>query len=104
MDQKAIRKYKIHRRIMNLRCKYDRWRISGLMAMSVVLVVCMGIMFRMTHTSSIATVASGYGSVLLRNGADIYVLIGIAAFVAGVAVTVICIRIRKKKVNNIYSE
>ena len=102
MDQKEIRKCKIRRRSLFLRCRYDRRIISGLIA--IVLAVCMGRMFRMTHISGVATVASGYGSVLLRNGADIYVLIGLAAFVAGVVVTVICMRFRKKKANNIYSE
>ena len=104
MDQKEIRKCKIRRRSLFLRCRYDRRIISGLIAIAIVLAVCMGRMFRMTHISGVATVASGYGSVLLRNGADIYVLIGLAAFVAGVVVTVICMRFRKKKANNIYSE
>ena len=104
MDQKEIRKCKIRRRSLFLRCRYDRRIISGLIAIAIVLAVCMGRMVRMTHISGVATVASGYGSVLLRNGADIYVLIGLAAFVAGVVVTVICMRFRKKKENNIYSE
>lgn len=43
------------------------------------------------------TVNDGYGSVLLRNGADVYVIIGIIAFVAGVIFTVICIRLRDRK-------
>ena len=45
----------------------------------------------------ISSVAEGYGAVLLRNGADLYVTIGIAAFAAGVVMTIICIRYRKKK-------
>ncbi|MEI3367097.1 MAG: hypothetical protein V8R59_16320 [Enterocloster sp.] len=40
--------------------------------------------------------AEGYGTVLLRNGADLYVTIGIASFTAGVVMTIICIRWRKK--------
>ena len=34
---------------------------------------------------------------VLRNGADVYVIIGIIAFVAGVIFTVICIRLRDRK-------
>ena len=45
----------------------------------------------------IPTVNDGYGSVLLRNGADVYVIIGMIAFVAGVIFTVICIRFRDRK-------
>lgn len=102
MDEKEIRKCKIRRRSLFLRCRYDRRIITGLTVMAVGLAVCMGLLLKGTHTFGIATVASGYGSVLLRNGADIYVLIGLAGFVAGVAVTVICIRIREKNANNYY--
>ena len=49
MDQKEIRKCKIRRRSLFLRCRYDRRIISGLIAIAIVLAVCMGRMFRMTH-------------------------------------------------------
>lgn len=61
------------------------------------LTVCMGILLQMAHVSGIPTVNDGYGSVLLRNGADVYVIIGIIDFVAGVIFTVICIRFRDRK-------
>ena len=37
-----------------------------------------------------------YGSVLLRGGASAYIVVGIAAFVVGVTVTMICIRLKNK--------
>ena len=36
---------------------------------------------------------------LLRDGAGAYVVIGIAAFVIGVSVTVLCIRLKNKSAN-----
>ena len=77
--------------------RYDR-RILGSMTVLIAgLTVCMGILLQMAHVSGIPTVNDGYGSVLLRNGADVYVIIGIIAFVAGVIFTVICIRLRDRK-------
>lgn len=86
-----------YRRINVLRNRYDR-RILGSMTVLIAgLTVCMGILLQMAHVSGIPTVNDGYGSVLLRNGADVYVIIGIIAFVAGVIFTVICIRLRDRK-------
>lgn len=98
MDQKEIRKYKIHQRIHVLRRRDDRRSITRLSVLAAALVFSMWTLLQNTHTSGVVTVASGYGSVLLRDGADIYVLVGLAAFVAGVAFTVICIRFRMKKI------
>ena len=56
----------------------------------------MGILLGHIQEPGISYVAEGYGAVLLRNGADLYVTVGIAAFAAGVAMTIICIRCRKK--------
>lgn len=97
MNQREIRRCKIHRRMNVLRNRYDR-RILGSMTVLIAgLTVCMGILLQMAHVSGIPTVNDGYGSVLLRNGADVYVIIGIIAFVAGVIFTVICIRFRDRK-------
>ena len=87
MNQREIRRCKIHRRMNVLRNRYDR-RILGSMTV---------LLLQMAHVSGIPTVNDGYGSVLLRNGADVYVIIGIIAFVAGVIFTVICIRFRDRK-------
>lgn len=97
MNQREIRRCKIHRRMNVLRNRYDR-RILGSMTVLIAgLTVCMGILLQMAHVFGIPTVNDGYGSVLLRNGADVYVIIGIIAFVAGVIFTVICIRFRDRK-------
>ena len=61
------------------------------------LTVCMGILLQMAHVSGIPTVNDGYGSVLLRNGADVYVIIGMIAFCAVSYFMMICIWLRDSK-------
>ena len=93
MNPKEIRREKIHQRIHILRIRYDRCIIFSLILLSVGLAVCMGIMFQEMHLS----VVDSYGSVLLRDGADLYVIIAVAAFVAGAIFTMVCIWFQNKK-------
>ena len=57
----------------------------------------MGIMFQKMHLSGVPAVVDSYGSVLLRDGADLYVIIAVAAFVAGAIFTMVCIWFQNKK-------
>ena len=59
----------------------------------------MGILLGNTQVAGISSVAEGYGAVLLRSGAGLYVIVGVAAFVVGMTLTVICIRCRKNSGN-----
>ena len=59
----------------------------------------MGILLGNTQVAGISSVAEGYGAVLLRSGAGLYVIVGIVAFVVGMTLTVICIRCRKNSGN-----
>lgn len=62
MNQREIRRCKIHRRMNVLRNRYDR-RILGSMTVLIAgLTVCMGILLQMAHVSGIPTVNDGYGS------------------------------------------
>lgn len=97
MSRKGIRQCKVHQRIHILRRRYDRSVLLGMTGMIVVLAACMGVLLRETHSSGIPMVSAGYGSVLLRNGADRYVIIGMVAFTAGVLFTMCCIWIRNNK-------
>ena len=91
-----IRMRKIQSRTRQYRRRYEWREISCLTVCSLFLLAgiefCLG-----TYRTGISSVAEGYGAVLLRNGADLYVTIGIASFTAGVVMTIICIRWRKKK-------
>lgn len=97
MNPKEIRREKIHQRIHILRIRYDGCIIFSLTLLSVGLAVCMGIMFQKMHLSGVPAVADSYGSVLLRDGADLYVIIAVAAFVAGAIFTMVCIWFQNKK-------
>ena len=70
--------------------------LSCLSVCSLFLLAGIGVLFRSVQTPGIPAVADGYGGVLLRSGAGAYVVIGIAAFVMGVTVTVLCIRLKNK--------
>ena len=70
--------------------------LSSLAACSLFLLAGIGVLFRSVQTPGVAAVADGYGAVLLRDGAVTYVVIGIAAFVVGVSVTVLCIRLKNR--------
>ena len=92
-----IRMRKIRRRTRQYRQRYEWREISWLTVCSLFLLAGIGILLGHIQEPGISSVAEGYGAVLLRNGADLYVTIGIASFTAGVVMTIICIRWRKKK-------
>ena len=92
-----IRVREIHRRTRRYRRRYENRALYSLTAFSLVLFSGIGILLRKVQSGGVPTVADSYGSVLLRGGASAYVVVGIAAFVVGVTVTMICIRCKKKK-------
>ena len=87
----------IRSRTRQYRKWYETRRLFSLTLCSLFLFAAIGVLFRSVQTPGAAAVAGGYGAVLLRDGAGAYVVVGIAAFAAGVALTVICIRLKKKK-------
>ena len=94
---------KTETRMREIRCRTRQYRkryetrlFSCLTLCSLFLLAGIWVLFRSVQTPSIPAVANGYGGVLLRDGAGAYVVIGIAAFVIGVAVTVLCIRLKNK--------
>lgn len=97
MNSKEIRREKVHQRIHILRIRYDRCIIFSLTLLSIGLAVCIDIMFQERHLSGLPAVVDSCGSVLLRDGADLYVIIAVAAFVAGVIFTMVCIWFQNKK-------
>ena len=94
---------KTETRVREIRCRtqqyrkrYEAWLFSCLTLCSLFLLAGIGVLFRSVQTPGVAAVADGYGAVLLRDGAVTYVVIGIAAFVIGVSVTVLCIRLKNR--------
>ena len=94
---------KTETRMREIRCRTRQYRkryearlLSCLTLCSLFLLAGIGVLFRSVQAPGIAAVADGYGAVLLRDGAVTYVVIGIAAFVVGVSVTVLCIRLKNR--------
>ena len=88
-------------RTRQYRKRYETLLYSCLTLCSLFLLAGIGALLRTVQTPGIASVARGYGAVLLRDGAGAYVVLGIAAFVIGVTVTVLCIRLKNKSTNRI---
>lgn len=89
----------IRSRTRQYRRQHENRVLSSLAAFSLFLLAGIGVLFGSVQTPGIAAVANGYGAVLLRDGAVAYVVIGIAAFVVGVSVTVLCIRLKNRAAN-----
>ena len=91
-----MRVREIHRRVRRKRRRRERCVRSGLTGMSLLLLIGVTTLVRSVQTPGVSTVAGSYSTVLLRDGAGAYILVGIAAFVLGVIVTVLCVRYREK--------
>lgn len=70
--------------------------IRSLTIFCLVLVSGVGYLLNDLCSPGISTVSKIHGSVLLQNSASSYVIIGILAFILGVAVTILCIKIKKR--------
>ena len=92
-----IRMREIRRRTQQYRQRREKRVLSSLTAFSLLLFASVSMLLQGVQAGGVAAVTEGYGSVLLREGVDTYVVVGLAAFVMGMAVTVICIRCRWKK-------
>ena len=93
------RMWEIHRRTRRYRRQHETRLLSFLTVCCLFLLAGIGVLFRSVQAPGIVSVAEGYGAVLLRDGAVAYVVIGIAAFVVGVSVTVLCIRLKNRSAN-----
>ena len=89
----------IRSRTRQYRRRYETRLFSCLTLCSLFLLAGIGVLFRSVQTPGIVSIAEGYGAVLLRDGAGAYVVIGIAAFVVGASVTVLCIRLKNRSKN-----
>ena len=94
-----IRVREIRRRTRRYRRRRENCELFSLTVFGLFLLAGIGVLFRSVQTPGIVSVAEGYGAVLLRSGAGAYVVIGIAAFVVGVTVTVLCIRLKNRSTN-----
>ena len=86
-------------RTRQYRKRYETQMLFCLTVCSLFFLVGIGALLKSVQMPGIVSVAEGYGAVLLRDGAVTYVVIGIAAFVVGVSVTVLCIRLKNRAAN-----
>ena len=89
----------IRSRTRQYRKRYETRLLSCLTVCSLFLFTGIGVLFGSVQTPGIPAVANGYGAVLLRDGTGAYVVIGLFAFVIGVTVTVLCIRLKNRSTN-----
>jgi len=79
-----------------LRRRREKRGTGALAALCCVLCAGLTALYRAAEGGAAAHVPGLYGAALLYGGAGGYVLAGVIAFAAGVAVTVLCIRYQKK--------
>lgn len=91
----------IRYRARKYRRRHENRQLSCLTACSLLLVTAIGALFGSVQTPGIADVADGYGAVLLRNGVNAYIIVGIVTFILGVSMTVLCIRLKNRSKNRI---
>lgn len=92
-----IRMQAIRRRTDLKRRRLDRRALVCLSVFSLCLLTGILTLLSSVQPAGLSSVSTGYSSVLLRNGAGLYILVGISAFVFGAAVTLICIRLQNKR-------
>ena len=93
--EKRVRE--IQRRTRRYRRRYENRVLSSLAAFSLFLLAGIGVLLQDVQLHGISTVAEGYSSVLLRENAGAYIVVGVVAFVTGVILTVLCIQYNKRK-------
>lgn len=86
----------IRRRARQYRKRYEQLTLAILGVLCLILSGGMLPLLSRTGMGS-STVPGGYSSVLLHSGASAYIVIGIAAFVAGCAITALCLYLKKRK-------
>lgn len=91
-----IRMQEIRRRTRRYRQRYERRTLSRLTVCCLLLLAGIGSLLSSVHPPGVSAEAVGYGAVLLRSGTSTYIVVAIAAFVAGAALTALCIRCRKQ--------
>lgn len=95
-ERMEIRMQEIRRRTAMKRCQRDRREVSLLSMLTLLLMAGIRGLYGQIQTSGYAVVTGGYSSMLVREGAGLYVIIGIIAFVLGAGITVLSIRLKRK--------
>ncbi|NLA11461.1 MAG: hypothetical protein GX883_04990 [Firmicutes bacterium] len=97
MDDTAERVRRVRLRAGELHRKRENRLLGGLSSLCAVLTFSLiGAIAAMTGGRQGGTVPGFYGAMLLYDGVGGYVLVGVLALAAGVVVTALCLRYRRK--------
>ena len=96
-DRTEPRLREICRRARLYRKSRLRASVARLSAACVCLAIGIGVVISGVHVPGVSRVAGGWSAVLLQRGTGAYVVVGVGAFIVGVAFTVACFRIQEQK-------
>lgn len=97
MRSAKVRIKEVHRKIRLYKKKHENRFLFCLSVWNMFLLLCIGALSNALQIKGISFVTNGYSAVMLRNEAGAYVLVGICSFVMGAVLTIICIRMKEKK-------
>ena len=97
MRDRSRRMEEIRRQISRYRSRYEKRMMVSLAAVCIALSGGIGILLGMKQQPGMLTIQTEYGTVLLHNGGEAYIVIGVFAFLAGAALTVLCIKLNRRK-------
>ena len=97
MRDRSRRMEEIRRQISRYRSRYEKRMMVSLAAVCIALSGGLGILLGMKQQPGMLTIQTEYGTVLLHNGGEAYIVIGVFAFLAGAALTVLCMKLKAAK-------
>ena len=92
-----MRMEQIRKQISRYRGRYEKRLMASLAAVCMVLSGGIGILLGLKQGPGIFTIQTEYGTVLLHNGGEAYIVIGVFAFLAGAALTLLCLKLKAAK-------
>lgn len=96
-DRTEPRLREICRRARLYRKRRLRASVARLSAACICLAIGIGAVISDVHAPGVSRVAGGWSAVLLQRSTGAYVVVGVGAFIVGVAFTVVCFRIQEQK-------
>ena len=99
MRDRSRRMEEIRRQISRYRSRYEKRMMVGLAAVCIALSGGIGILLGMKQQPGMLTIQTEYGTVLLHNGGEAYIVVGVFAFLAGTALTMLCIELNRRRIS-----
>lgn len=97
MIDRSNRMYKIRKRVYQHRIRHEKQLMGILSVICLVMTGGIGGLLATLHNPGRFTIYAEYGSVLLHNSGEPYIVIGVFAFIGGAAFTIMCIKLKHRK-------